>query len=102
MGLKSLLSSSGDVVILVGTDDVFNYDHPNQKKLEHELLDSTKVSFKLKFSVKSHSYTIKNGQSRQTSQATHKFRTGKSKQDFEDLHQLLLPHNSLKFMQNQQ
>lgn len=80
MGLKSLLSSSaGELVSLVGSDDVFNCEQPNQKKLERALLDPSSPSLKLKFSVQSHSYTTKSGQSRQTSQAKHKFCTGKSK-----------------------
>lgn len=49
------------MVSLVGADDVFNFEQPNQKKLERALLDPSKPSFKLKFSVKSHSYTIKSG-----------------------------------------
>ena len=56
MGLESRVNhhherNEIESVILIGKEDVLNYEPPNKNQLEHEMLQSSRIEFKVRFTT---------------------------------------------------
>ena len=112
MGLESKINKKDKVkneieqMLLIGKEDVFNYENIDKSDLEHEMLQSTKIDFKIKFSTYSKDASIRIRDNRKEVELSHSsihFKTGTSglnKKKLNDLQSNILPNVSKEYLKN--
>jgi hypothetical protein len=96
MGLESKLKKDKtkneiDQMLLIGKDDVFDSEQIDRSCLEHEMLQSTKIDFKIKFSTHSKDASIRIRDNRKELELNHSsihFKTGNTVQSKKKLNDL--------------
>ncbi len=91
--------------MLVGKEDVFNHEPVNKSAIEREMLQSTKIEFKIRFSTlcKDASCRIREGRKLdiELSHALNHFKTGAvNNKKLDDLQRIILPNVSKEYLKN--
>ena len=91
-------------MLLIGKEDVFNCENIDKSDLEHEMLQSTKIDFKIKFSTYSKDASIRIRDNRKEVELSHSsihFKTGTlNKKKLNDLQSNILPNVSKEYLKN--